>query len=96
MRSVDSLTNGPHLTRGAGPGDAFESEAAAMEGVRQLVGLYRDACLWFLAPDFMPADREQALRALSYIERYGNRDAFVRAGELRRWFSRTSSESSAG
>jgi hypothetical protein len=64
--------------------------------VNQLVDEYRVRCLWFLREDFYPTTLEERLRTLAYIERYGDREAFRRAGELRQWLSRNSSARSAG
>lgn len=55
------------------------------EKVQRLVEDYRDRCLWFLRQDFMPATTEQILRTLDQIERYGDRAAYVRAEEIRKW-----------
>lgn len=63
--------------------------------LRSLVDEYRIQCLWFLRPDYYPATREEALRVLRQIERHGDRTAFVRAGRIRQWLSRNSSERSA-
>jgi hypothetical protein len=73
------------------PARTFE---ALLPDLEALVGAYRDRCLWFLVPDFMPANVEQALRALNYIERYGDRQAFVRARELRECLLRISNATS--
>jgi hypothetical protein len=64
--------------------------------VNRLVDEYRSRCLWFLRPDYYPATDEDRLRALDYIERYGDRQAFLRATAVRRWLSSTSSAPSAG
>ena len=64
--------------------------------VNALVDEYRTRCLWFLRPDWYPQTLEERLRAVSYIERYGDANAFRRAGVLRRWLSRPSREMSAG
>jgi hypothetical protein len=53
--------------------------------VNRLVDAYRDRCLWFLREDYYPATREQRLRVLDQIGRHGDRAAFLRAAELRRW-----------
>lgn len=63
--------------------------------LRALVDEYRTRCLWFLRPDFYPETRESALRTLRYIEKHGDREAFVRAGRIRQWLSAKSSEPSA-
>jgi hypothetical protein len=63
--------------------------------INQLVDTYRDRCLWFLRADYYPTGREDILRTLDYIRRYGDREAFRKAGELYQWFSPNSSEPSA-
>jgi hypothetical protein len=64
------------------------------QAARQLIDEYRERCLWFLRPDYYPADREETLRLLGYVERYGDQDGFRRAAEIRQWRSRSSSEPS--
>ena len=59
----------------------------ALAEVARFVDEYRDRCLWFLDARFVPANVDEALRALDLIERYGDRAAFERAEELRRWLS---------
>lgn len=75
------------------PQPTFDSMLPA---IHSLINAYRDRCLWFLDATFMPKDREQALRALTFIERYGDRSAFIQARELRECLSRLSSAASAG
>jgi hypothetical protein len=65
------------------------------DAVRRLVEEYRDSCLWFLRPTYYPEGREETLRILAYIERYGDREGYRRAAEIRQWLSRSSSERSA-
>ena len=65
---------------------------AALNG---LVDDYRTRCLWFLRADYYPATREGQLRILDYVQRYGDRDAHVRAANLRQWLSRLSNANSA-
>jgi hypothetical protein len=71
----------------------------------RLVEDYRDRCLWFLRPDFMPTTTEQILRTLEQIlrtleqilrtleqiERGGDRAAYERAEKIRRWLQAPSS-----
>ena len=64
--------------------------------VRRLVDDYRDRCLWFLRQDYYPATPAEMLRVLDQVERHGDRAAHLRAAEIRRWLSRTSSDGSAG
>ena len=64
------------------------------EVVDRLVDEYRHRCLWFLRADYYPTTDEERLRILAYIERHGDRSAYVRAAEARRWLSRASSAAS--
>jgi hypothetical protein len=63
--------------------------------VDALVDAYRSRCLWFLRDDYYPTTSDERRRVLEYIERYGDLEAHRRAGQLRRWLSRTSSAPSA-
>jgi len=65
------------------------------EASRELIEEYRDRCLWFLRKDYRPSGPEEILRLLRYIERYGDRDGYRRAAEIRQWLSRGSSAPSA-
>lgn len=74
---------------------AFPLSDAAEAELRSLVDEYRTRCLWFLRDDLYPGTRQEALQVLDQIERHGDRDAFLRAGRIRRWLSQTSSAPSA-
>jgi hypothetical protein len=63
--------------------------------VNRLVDEYRHRCLWFLRKDYYPMTDEERLRVLGYIQRHGDRRAYVRAAEVRRWLSRPSNAPSA-
>ena len=65
------------------------------EAVNRLVDEYRHRCLWFLRDDYYPTTDDEQLRVLDYIQRYGDRSAYVRAAEVRQWLLRTSSATSA-
>ena len=65
------------------------------EAVCALVDDYRTRCLWFLRADYYPATRDQRRRILDYVQRYGDRDAYIRVEGLRRWLSQPSSAESA-
>lgn len=56
----------------------------------------RVTCLWFLREDYLPEDREGLVRAMTYIERRGNRETYIKARKIREWLSRNFSETSAG
>jgi hypothetical protein len=60
------------------------------EAVDRLVDEYRQRCLWFLRSEYYPVTHAERLQVLEYIERHGDREAFRRAAEIRRWLSRTS------
>jgi hypothetical protein len=62
--------------------------------VRALVEQTRAASLWFVNDEFCPTTREQAVRALRWIEQRSNREQYVQARQLRQWLSRTSSAAS--
>jgi hypothetical protein len=63
--------------------------------VDRLVEDYRARCLWFLREDYYPSTHEQRLQVLTYIQRYGDREAYRRAAEIHRLLSPTSSAPSA-
>ncbi len=56
----------------------------------------RASCLWYTRTDWVPATRDEMLRALDAIQKHGDRAAFVRAGEMRLWLSPPSNAGSAG
>lgn len=62
--------------------------------VVNLVEEYRDRCLWFLRPDYMPTTTDEILRTLELIERYGDRAVYPRAEEIKAWLSRDFSPAS--
>lgn len=49
----------------------------------------------FFRADYYPTDQQDVLRTLDYIRRYGNREAFRKAGELYQWLSLSSNGPSA-
>ncbi|HEY7791154.1 MAG TPA: hypothetical protein VIC33_11605 [Vicinamibacterales bacterium] len=66
------------------------------DAFRALVDEYRARCLWFLRTDYYPATTQERLRVLDYVQRYGEREAHVRAAQLRQWLSQPSNVGSAG
>jgi hypothetical protein len=76
-------------------GNAMNVENRAVEEVNALTDEYRARCLWFLRPDYYPRSTEERLQILSYIERYGDREAYRKAAKVRRWLSHPSSAESA-
>ena len=63
--------------------------------IRELVDSYRVRCLWFLRQDFYPETVREAESVLDAIQRYGDREGFIRSGEIKAWLSPNSSEPSA-
>jgi hypothetical protein len=74
---------------------AREEQPPVEEAIDRLVDEYRTRCLWFLRSDFYPSTSEERSRVLRHIESYGDREAFRKAGELRRWLSQSSNAPSA-
>jgi hypothetical protein len=72
-----------------------ETEQTATRLVDDLVDEYRTRCLWFLREDYYPTTDAERMQALRYIQRYGDREAYRRAAEIRRWLSPTTSARSA-
>lgn len=66
-----------------------------LKEVSALIDQYRARCLWFLREDYYPVSREDALRVLDHIKRYGDLEAFRRASVLAQWLSPHSNERSA-
>jgi hypothetical protein len=80
----------------AGPGtDETVDRVALEQALTEFIAENRDRCLWFLTPDFQPSDPQSAVRALDYIERYGDTAAFKRSRELRACLRQLSSDTSA-
>ena len=74
----------------------MKDEPRSLAGlVNALVDEYRTRCLWFLRPDYYPATRDEQLRVLDYVQRYGDRAGYVRAATIRQWLSQISSGGSA-
>jgi hypothetical protein len=72
-----------------------ETEQTATRLVDDLVDEYRTRCLWFLREDYYPTTDAERMQALRYIQRYGDREAYRQAAEIRRWLSPTTSARSA-
>ena len=54
------------------------------------VATQRAVCLWSVRPDYLPRTDEERLWVLTEIQRRADRDAFARAGQLKRGLSLTS------
>ncbi|MBK5254788.1 MAG: hypothetical protein JJE39_02030 [Vicinamibacteria bacterium] len=63
--------------------------------LRQLVDAYRARCLWSFRADFYPETVQDAEGVLDAVQRYGDREGFIRSAEIRTWLSQTSSAPSA-
>lgn len=62
-----------------------DEEIVRSEDVRSAVADYRAMCLWNMAEGFYPQNREQVLMVLDCLEKYGDLDAYLRAGRIRKW-----------
>jgi hypothetical protein len=72
-----------------------ERHEPTRDDIDRFVDQYRVRCLWFLRAGYYPATDAERLRVLDEIQRYGDREAFRLAGELRQWLSRPSNARSA-
>ena len=61
------------------------SEIIQTEEVKSVIESYRSMCFWSFPDDFMPKNKRQLLLALDSLERYGDRVAYQKAGEIRQW-----------
>lgn len=66
----------------------------AIHRARLLVEEYRGRSLWFLREDYSPTTVEETLGVLNLIERYGDRAAYLKVHELKRWLLPSSSPTS--
>lgn len=62
------------------------------QAVNELIGLHRARCFWSAPADYQPDTDEARLTALYQIEAHGNRQAFMRAREIREWLLQISNE----
>ena len=65
-----------------------------LEALHRLVEANRLQCLWFMKEEYLPRSAAEADRVLEAIEQHGDRQAWVKARELRAWLSRTTSAAS--
>jgi hypothetical protein len=61
------------------------------EELRSLIDKYRSVCFWNFADDFMPKNERQLHVAIDNLERYGDMEAYRRAGRIKKWLSQISS-----
>lgn len=62
-------------------------EARRMFNLPALIEEYRERCLWFLRPDYVPKTVSEIIKVLDLIERYGDRTGYERAEEIKAWLS---------
>ena len=70
--------------------------AELLKQAHALIEANRERCLWFFRKDYLPQDRDGLIKAMTYIERRGDRDSYVKARSIRECLSRNFSETSAG
>ena len=78
--------------RGAAPGPDRAEVVAAID---RLVDECRVQCLWYVRPDYYPRTDLERLRMLEAIQERSGLAVFQRAGALKTWLSRHSSDASA-
>ena len=62
-----------------------DEEIVNSKELKSVIEDYLSMCFWNFTEDFMPKNRRQVFLALDPLERYGNMDAYRRAGEIRQW-----------
>lgn len=63
--------------------------------VDELVEACRARCLWYLRPDYRPTTDQERIAVLEAIQERCSLEEFKRAGVLKAWLSRRSSDASA-
>ena len=76
---------------GSAHGPGTDLEAA----VDRLVDECRSQCLWYVRPDYYPRTDGERLEILQAIQERATLAVFQRAGALKVWLSRRSSDESA-
>jgi hypothetical protein len=71
------------------------TRAEVLREVDALVDACRVECLWYLRRDWYPGTDADRLRVLAEIQERAGREVFRRAGMLKAWLSRRSSDGSA-
>lgn len=66
-----------------------------MEEARNLILRARTTCLWFIREDYSPSRDTEVISLLDKIQRYGNRETYMQARELKEWLLRNSSARSS-
>lgn len=77
----------------------YTSKPATAEYARAvdaLVDECRVSCLWYLRASYYPVTDDERWHILDLIQQHADLMTFKRAGELKRWLSRPSSNASAG
>jgi hypothetical protein len=73
----------------------ISSYADALRELDELVTRYRARCLWFVREDFVARTPHEFATTLDWLERYGDRSAYLAARELRPWLLPISNDASA-
>jgi hypothetical protein len=71
------------------------SEPGLEAAVDRLVDECRSQCLWYVRPDYYPSTDGERLEILEAIQERSTLADFQRAGALKAWLSRRSSDESA-
>ncbi len=89
-------TQQPGRTGPAAPAVEPASREEAIRAIDALVEECRVEALWSFRADFRPRNDRERRQVLEAIQERSGRDVFRRAGVLRAWLSRHSSDESAG
>ncbi len=69
--------------------------AEIRDELNSLVNRCRDTCLWFIRTDCSLETEQEIMVILENIEKYGDREAFIRARKIKKWLLQNSSGLSA-
>jgi hypothetical protein len=77
------------------PASAAGAEPTLEAAVDRLVDECRGQCLWYVRPDYYPRSDGERMEILEAIQERSTLADFQRAGALKAWLSRRSSDESA-
>jgi hypothetical protein len=93
---VAHAKHAPHPRTVPAPSAALSSTREALvRAIDELVDECRVESLWYFRPDYYPGTDLERQQVLDAIQERSSRDVFQRAGTLKAWLSRHSSDGSA-
>ena len=93
MTLPDPAIAAPSAT--AATASAPDAEPSLEAAIDRLVDECRSQCLWYVRPDYYPRTDGERLEILGAIQERSTLAVFQRAGALKAWLSRPSSDESA-